>query len=71
MKTLSNYVPLTQDNILTLKGQPVTKVIKPNNRNNALDLEEWIYYNVPDKTKTKECYRFKNGRLVGYNKMIS
>lgn len=60
----STCPPLTPDNILALKGKPVAKMINPNNRKNALDFEEWIYYNVPDKTK--ECYRFKNGRLVNY-----
>jgi hypothetical protein len=59
-----NYPALSQDDILTLKGQPVTKMINPNQRKNALDLEEWIYYNMPNKTK--ECYRFKNGNLVNY-----
>jgi hypothetical protein len=72
MKTLSNYPPLTLANIFTLKGEPVTKIVRTNNRSdtkpsgrkNALDFEEWVYYNMPDKTK--ECYRFKNGTLVGY-----
>jgi hypothetical protein len=40
-------------------------MIKPDNRKNALDLEEWIYYNIPKKAK--ECYWFKNGQLVNYN----
>jgi hypothetical protein len=60
----STCPPLTPGDILTLRGQPVTKLVNPNNRKNALDLEEWVYYNMPDKTK--ECYRFNNGILVNY-----
>jgi len=59
------YPPLTQDNILILKGQPATKMIKPDNRKNVLHLEEWIYYNA--KENNKESYVFKNGKLVNYN----
>jgi hypothetical protein len=59
--TKSAYPPLTPDDILTLRGQPVAKRIKPNNGSSS---EEWIYYNM--NTNSKECYRFKNGKLAGY-----
>jgi hypothetical protein len=57
--------PLTTDNILSLKGQPVSKKISPNQAISSI-LEEWNYYN--GFNKTKECYLFENGRLVVYKK---
>jgi hypothetical protein len=52
--------PLTPDDIFTLRGEPMAK----RNNSSLMPVEEWIYYNVSNKTK--ECYRFKNGRLVNY-----
>jgi len=66
MKALSICPPLTSDNILTLKGQPVTKMINPNQRKNVLAIEEWIYYNVSDREQ--ECFSFKDGTLINWTK---
>jgi hypothetical protein len=58
-----SYPPLTPDDIITLKGQPITKKISPNRAVSAT-LEEWIYYNMINQTK--ERYIFKNNKLVNY-----
>lgn len=55
--------PLSPNDILNIRGQPVTKKIK-SIRNSPLELEEWGYYN--NRENTKELYMFKNGRLVKY-----
>jgi len=62
MKALNNYPPLTPNDILTLRGKPKAKSIKPNNGSSE---EKWIYYNI--SKKNKESFIFKNGRLIGYN----
>lgn len=62
MKTLTNYPPLTSDDILALKGQPMAKKVKPNN---GLTQEEWIYYRA--SINSKEHYIFKNGRLIEWS----
>jgi len=64
MKTTTMCPPLTPDNILTLRGQPATKLVSPNKCKDSIDTEEWIYYN--ELSKTKELYCFKNERLIGY-----
>jgi hypothetical protein len=61
MKTLTNYPPLTPDDIHILRGQPLAKMIKSVN---YAPQEEWIYYNI--KEKNKEIYIFKNRKLVSY-----
>ena len=64
MKTKTAYPLLTPDDILTLRGNPMAKRVEPLKNSFNPAIEEWIYYNVPDKTK--ECYQFKNGKLAGY-----
>lgn len=67
MNPINTYPPLTLDNILTLRGQPVTKMIETP-YNASKEIEEWTYYNI--RTKTKESYVFKSGYLIGYKKEI-
>jgi len=61
--------PLTPDDILVLRGQPVTKRIEPSRNTPVPMLEEWIYYQK--YTNTKEYYVFKNGRLIGWEQKTS
>lgn len=61
----NNYPPITPDDILTIRGDPVSKMIIPNHRLDSVSLEKWIYYTYKN---TKEFYLFKNGYLVGYEK---
>jgi len=58
------YPSLTQDDILTLLGQPVAK----RNESARKAIEEWIYYDI--KEKNTESYIFRNGKLVNYNKKM-
>lgn len=55
-----NYPPLTPDDILSLRGQPLSK----RNKFSRKIVEEWIYYNAKDKIK--EIYLFKNSKLMNY-----
>jgi len=64
MKTLSKCPPLTPDDILTLRGNPVSKRIEAKRNSSATKIEEWIYYN--ESAKIKESYSFKDGRLISY-----
>lgn len=61
----NNCPPLTPDDILTLRGEPISKIIIPDHRLDSADLEKWIYHT---HTNTKESYLFKNGYLIGYKK---
>jgi hypothetical protein len=61
----STCLTLTPDDILNLRGQPVTKRIN-HYKNSSPDSEEWIYYQV--NTNTKEYYLFKNGQLITWTK---
>jgi hypothetical protein len=64
MKTKSVYPPLTPEDILTLRGQPMAKRIKSCQDYSIPAEEEWVYYEP--NTNSKECYTFGNGKLVGY-----
>lgn len=57
--------PLTPGDILALKGNPLAKKIELLKNSFSQTLEEWVYYNIVDRTK--ESYRFKNGKLINYN----
>jgi hypothetical protein len=56
--------PLTPDDILTLRGNPMAKRIEPLKNSFTPAMEEWIYYNV--KENVKEMYLFKNSKLIDY-----
>jgi len=60
------YPPLTSDDILVLRGQPVTKKIAPADNSGIMEAEEWAYYNK--QGMTKEYYLFNNGMLISYKK---
>ena len=66
MKTSTKYPPLTPDDILTLRGQPVAK------RNDSFrkPIEEWIYYHDNYQNNrhafVQESYLFRDGRLVSW-----
>lgn len=62
--TKSNCPPLTQDEIIALRGQPVAKIIEPGRNDSTVNLEEWTYFNI--QTNNKESYVFKNGKLIEY-----
>jgi hypothetical protein len=70
MKTLTKCLPLTQEDILILRGKPVAKRIE-SSQSQSKQLEQWIYYTpiiragLSGDTK-EECFIFKNGKLVGY-----
>jgi len=67
MKSKFNDYPLlTKEDILILRGQPVTKKIAPDCISGKIEQEEWGYYNR--KMATKEYYLFSNGSLIGYKK---
>jgi len=66
MKTLTTCPPLTPEDILVLRGQPVTKKIAPANNSGIMEEEEWGYYNKG--TVAKEYYLFNDGLLIGYKK---
>lgn len=61
MKMLNNCPPLTPEDILTLRGQPLAKMVTPSKH---ISQEEWIYYNPQENNK--ESYVFNNGKLVWY-----
>jgi hypothetical protein len=63
MKTKTAYPPLTSDDILILRGQPVTKKIAPTHNYGIIEVEEWGYYK---EAMNKEYYIFRDGWLVGY-----
>ena len=65
MKTKTICPPLTQDEILNLRGQPMAKCIDPIH-NDSLPVEEWVYYKKNSHTYVQESYLFKNGRLVSW-----
>jgi hypothetical protein len=66
MKVNPNSLPLTTDDIITLRGKPVAKKIKELKNFALLSLEEWIYYNL--NTKEQEYFLFKNGCLMNWQK---
>lgn len=68
MKTKTSYPPLTPDDILTLRGDPVAKRIEPLKNSFNPAIEEWIYYRV--NTNSKEHYVFKNGRLIEWSQKV-
>jgi hypothetical protein len=57
--------PLTTNDILTLRGQPMSK------RNESLrnPIEEWIYYNP--RRNNKESYVFKKEKLIRYKTNVA
>jgi len=55
---------LTSDDIRTLKGEPMGKRFELIRNSPLEEIEEWIYYNMCDKSK--ECYLFRNGKLIKY-----
>ncbi|MBI4833936.1 MAG: hypothetical protein HY811_03840 [Planctomycetes bacterium] len=62
--------PLTPSDILTVKGKPSLKVIKPYKKQNVLveqAEQEWIYV-ILNPMKSKEHYFFKGGYLVNWKK---
>lgn len=67
--TKLNYPPLTQDDILILRGQPMAKQVEHNRYSSLPQSEEWSYYNAIQNIK--EHYVFKNSRLVGYKTDIT
>jgi len=62
----TNGLTLSQDNILTLRGQPMVKKIDTVYNSPLAEIEEWTYYNM--KANTKESYCFRNGNLIKYKK---
>jgi hypothetical protein len=62
--TKTAYPPFTKDDILTLRGQPMAKIVVPGKTSFPPQSEEWSYYNALQNIK--EHYVFKNGRFVGY-----
>ena len=61
-----NCPPLTPDDILALRGQPMAKIIEPLKGSFNPAMEEWIYYNI--KEKSKEIYLFRNNKLMNYQR---
>jgi len=62
----SASLPLTVDDIIHLRGEPVAKKINPSNNDVMRSLEEWIYYNV--NVGEQECFSFKDGCLINWIK---
>jgi hypothetical protein len=63
--------PLTTSDIVTLRGKPMVKIIKPNKKGSAKSLylpqkEEWVYLSVHDNST--EHYFFVNEFLLGWRK---
>lgn len=65
-KIKANCLPFTSDDIITLRGQPIAKRVKPVKNSFLPLIEEWIYYQA--QTNTKESYVFKNSRLINWRK---
>lgn len=63
--TKLRYPSLTPDDILNLRGEPISKRIG-HIRETLGQTEEWVYYRYNDNTK--EHYIFKNGTLIGWTK---
>jgi hypothetical protein len=71
MKTLTKCLPLTQEDILVLRGKPVAKKIIQLHGSIPRYEEEWVYYTPFDKDGLRgdtkeESFIFKNGKLAGY-----
>jgi hypothetical protein len=68
--TKYNYPPITTEEIITLKGVPMSKRIRFINKSaeSSKSMEEWVYYS--DKDNTKEYYLFKSGKVIGYKKEV-
>jgi hypothetical protein len=71
MKTLTNCLPLTQEDIFVLRGKPVAKKLSPLSGSPSLYEEEWVYYTPFDKDGLRgdtkeERFIFKAEKLVGY-----
>ncbi|MBI4833919.1 MAG: hypothetical protein HY811_03755 [Planctomycetes bacterium] len=63
--------PLTTGDIVTLRGKPMVKIIKPGNKNAGRELrltqkEEWVYLSIQDNSN--EHYFFDGEHLVGWKK---
>jgi len=65
-KTKALFLPLTADDVMHLRGEPVAKKINPPNNKAIRSFEEWIYYNV--NAKEQECFAFKDGTLINWTK---
>jgi len=68
-KTASACPPLTPSDIVTLRGKPMVKLIKPTHNRNwrpEQQEQEWVYPSV-DSTN-EEHYFFKDGYLVSWYK---
>jgi hypothetical protein len=64
-----NCPPLTPDDILAIRGEPMAKQVEHDRVSSIPQSEEWSYYNTAQNIK--EFYMFKNGHLVEYRTDIS
>lgn len=55
--------PFCPDDIIALRGKPVSKHIHTDKPSSA-PVEEWMYFSAD--TRAKEYYFFMNGRLIGW-----
>lgn len=58
------YTPLTAEDILALRGNPLAKKIEALKDSLNQTKEEWTYYNA--WTDSMESYVFKDGELIAY-----
>ncbi|MBI4834173.1 MAG: hypothetical protein HY811_05080 [Planctomycetes bacterium] len=68
-KTTLACPPLTTDDILALRGKPLSKWVEPT-KDSKLPIErreqKWVYVSL--HTNNEDHYFFKNGYLIGWER---